>query len=182
MCNLVNGPAQASTDIFPEWNSHDRFGVVINAPLGGLGASHLIQIAITSFYDAKQSRRAERKVYPEIYSFHLGRGYGAHAPFDVWPQRREKIIVGDHRDMLDAINDCGGITRLAIPGGPFQNLPHIPKEENAALDRIVTAVAYSPSGRTHDADFSITGNGRRTEYNPTRVLRPVVPAQPLQTS
>jgi hypothetical protein len=170
---IGDGPGGIA-DIFPHWHPLDRFGLVIDSPLGGLGATHLLQIAITSFYDVKESRRTERKVYPEIYAFHAGKGHGTHAPFDFWPQRREKIVSRDHRDMLDAINDCG-ITRLAVPDRPLRDLVHRPKEEDAALDRIVTAVAYSSSGRIPRPDFSIAGNDRRTEYNPSRVLRPLVP-------
>lgn len=165
-------------DVFPDWHAHDRFGLVIDSPLGGLGATHLLQIAITSFYDVKESRRVERKVYPEIYAFHVGKGHGTHAPFDFWPQRREKIVGGDHCDLLDAINDCA-ITRLAIPARPSRGLVHRPKEEDAALDRIVTAVAYSPTGRVAAPDFAIAGNDRRTEHNPMRVLRPLVPGEPV---
>ena len=171
----VAGRPAAIADVFPDWREHDRFGIVIDSPLGGLGASHLIQVAITSFYDVKEIRRTRRTIYPEIYAFHVGRGHGAHAPFDFWPQRREKIVTGDHRDLLDAINDCA-VTRLAVPEGPLRRRPHRPKEEDAALDRIVTAVAYSPAGRVVAPDFAIRGNDRRTEHNPSRVLRPVVPA------
>ncbi|RWE06186.1 MAG: hypothetical protein EOS23_31720 [Mesorhizobium sp.] len=64
--------------------------------------------------------------------------------FDFWPRRREKILTDDPHTVLDAINDFG-ITRLAVPDGI--EIEHRPKEEDAALDRIVTAVAYLPSGR-----------------------------------
>jgi hypothetical protein len=170
----VAGRPGTIDDVFPEWREHDRFGIVIDGPLGGLGATHLIQVAITSFYDVKEMRRTRRPIYPEIYAFHVGRGQGAHAPFDFWPQRREKIVTGDHRDLLDAINDCA-VTRLAVPEGRVGRGSHRPKEEDAALDRIVTAVAYSPAGRVAAPDVAIRGNDRRTEYNPSRVLRPVVP-------
>ncbi|MER9217117.1 hypothetical protein NKI54_35035 [Mesorhizobium sp. M0663] len=178
----IGGRKGSIADVFPNWHAHDRFGLVIDSPLGGIGATHLLQIAITSFYDVKPSRRAERKIYPEIYALHSGKGNGTHAPFDFWPQRREKILPGDQRTVLDAINDCG-ITRLAVPDRLPQDIKHRPKEEDAALDRIVTAVAYSPSGRVGKPDFTITGNDKRTEHNPGRVLRPLIPREPaLQAS
>jgi hypothetical protein len=156
--------------VFPNWIASDRFGIVIDEPFGGLGATHLIQMAATMFYDTKPSRRTERKVYPEIYALHYGRGFGAHAPFDFWPARRETILERDHRVLLDAINDRG-ITRLAIPDRPKRDIEHRPKEEDAALDRIVSAILYSPSGQVDAPDFSIRGNDQRTEYNPKQVLR-----------
>ncbi|MFD1986222.1 hypothetical protein ACFSOZ_27630 [Mesorhizobium newzealandense] len=49
---------------------------------------------------------------------------------------------------------------------------HRPKEVDAALDRIASAFVYSPSGRLADPDLIISGNDKRTEYNPNSALRP----------
>jgi hypothetical protein len=166
----LSGEPSSMQAVFPDWIASDRFGIVIDEPLGGLGATLLIQMAATLFYDAKPSRRAERKVYPEIYAVHYGRGFGAHAPFDFWPARREAIVERDPRVLLDAINDRG-ITRLAIPDRPRRDIEHRPKEEDAALDRIVSAILYSPTGRVDGPDFSVRGNDPRTEHNPKQVLR-----------
>jgi hypothetical protein len=170
----IDGQPASIADALPDWNPHDRFGLVIDESLGGVGATHLLQIAITAFYDVKPSRRRELKIYPEIYAFHIGKGHGAHAPYDFWPARREVILSTDHREILDAINDRG-ITRLAVPDRQPRDIQHRPKEEDAALDRIVSAFAYHPSGRVSNPDIVISGNDKRTEYNPGRVLRPVYP-------
>jgi hypothetical protein len=156
--------------VFPNWMAHDRFGIVIDEPFGGLGATHLIQLAATLFYDSRPSRRTERKIYPEIYALHYGRGFGAHAPFDFWPARREAIVARDPRVLLDAINDRG-ITRLAVPDRSIRDIVHRPKEEDAALDRIVSAIIYSATGQVEAAELSIRGNDPRTEFNPKQVLR-----------
>lgn len=169
----VDGRPAGISDVFPDWNVHDRFGLLIYGPLGGLGATHLLQIAITSFYDVKPTRRTEHKIYPEIYALHVGKGWGAHTDFDFWPPRREPILSDDPRDVLDAINDRG-ITRLAMPERPARKIIHRPKEEDAALENLVTTIAYSPTGRVSRPDFSIKGIDRRTESNPKRVLRPIV--------
>jgi hypothetical protein len=168
----VAGQPATIADVFPAWHPHDRFGVLIYEPLGGIGATHLIQIAITSFYDVKPVRRTERKIYPEIYAIHVGKWWGTHADFDFWPSRRECLVSGDHRDLLDTINDRG-ITRLALPERPVRDIEHRRKEEDAAFDRIATTVMYSASGRVSVPDFSIRGNDRRTESNPQRVLKPI---------
>src|SRR4051812_7496547 len=84
-------PAQIS-NVLPGWHLHDRLGLVIDEALGGLGATHLVQIAITSFYAALERRRGELSVYPEIYAFHFGKGRGSHAAFDFWPARREVLL------------------------------------------------------------------------------------------
>jgi hypothetical protein len=167
----IDGKPASIAEALPDWNAHDRFGLVIDDPLGGIGATHLLQIAITSFYDVKPSRRNELTVYPEIYAFHIGKGYGAHAPYDFWPARRELITSRDHREVLDAINDRG-ITRLAVPDRPQREVVHRPKEVDAALDRIASAFVYDPSGRVADPDLVISGNDKRTEHNPNSALRP----------
>lgn len=35
--------------VFPDWSLLDRFGIVVTEPLGGLGASLLLQLAIAKF-------------------------------------------------------------------------------------------------------------------------------------
>lgn len=167
----IAGTRSTFAELMPDWNAHDRFGLVIDDALGGLGASHLLQAAMSAFYDVKPSRRNELTVYPEIYAFHIGKGHGTHAPFDFWPARREVILeTADHRAILDAINDRG-ITRLAVPDRPMLTVEHRPKEEDTAIDRIASAFAYDPGGRVRDADIVIRGNSRKTEFNPSAVLR-----------
>jgi len=169
----LGGAAATLEDLFPGWTELDRFGLVIDEPLGGVGASHLLQCAMMAYYDVKPSRRSSRAVYPEIYAFHIGKCYGAHAPYDFWPARREVILrTDDPREVLDAINDRG-ITRLAVPDRPRRDVVHRPKEVEAALDRIASAFVYSASGRLANSDVEITGTDKRTEFNPTQTLRPV---------
>lgn len=169
------------SDIFPEWTTSDRFGILIDSPLGGLGATNLIQIAMAAFYDCKPARRKERKIYPEIYAFHIGRDFGAFTEFDFWPARREIVVSTDHREILDAINDRA-ITRLALPDRPERTLEHRPKEVDAALENLKSAFVYNSLGRVPDADFAITGIDRKTEHNPRRVIRPPnVTAEMAQT-
>lgn len=169
----IGGKPATLDDLFPGWTELDRFGLVIDEPLGGVGATHLLQCAMMAYYDVKPARRTSRAVYPEIYAFHIGKSHGAHAPYDFWPARREVILrTDDHREVLDAINDRG-ITRLAVPDRPLREVVHRPKEVEAALDRIASAFVYSASGRTEGGDVEIAGTDRRTEFNPTQTLRPV---------
>lgn len=168
----VGGAAATAAEVFPGWHLHDRLGVVIDTPLGGLGATHLIQLAITSFYDAAERRRGALTVYPEIFAFHFGKPRGAHAAFDFWPARREVMLSDDPCDLLDAINDRG-ITRLAVPDRAPRAFEYRPKEVDTALDRIQSAFVYDPEGRAKDGTIRIAGNHRATDLNPGRVLRPV---------
>ena len=132
----IGGRPATMEALFPGWTELDRLGLVIDTPLGGVGATHLVQCAMMAYYDARPTRRSSRAVYPEIYAFHIGKSHGAHAPYDFWPARREVILrTDDHREVLDAINDRG-ITRLAVPDRPPRDVVHRPKEVEAALDDV----------------------------------------------
>jgi hypothetical protein len=164
------GKPAAASDVFADFNEHDRFGILVYEPLAALGATHLIQMACMCFYDAKPIRRTERKIYPEIFAIHVGDWWGGHGNFDFWPPRREVRVSDDHRDVLAAINDRG-ITRLALPERPRRELVHRRKEEDCALDGLVTAVMYSPTGRIESPDFTIRSNNRRSERDVQKTIR-----------
>jgi hypothetical protein len=159
-------------EVFPDYTAHDRFGIVIYEPHGALGATHLIQLACMCFYDVKPSRREDRKIYPEIFAIHVGQWWGMHGDMDFWPARREVQVAADHREILGALNDRG-ITRLAIPERPQRELAHRRKEEDCALDRLVSAFMYSPTGRVTDPDFTVRSNDRRSERDVDRTIDPV---------
>ncbi|MFJ4345331.1 hypothetical protein [Pseudomonas sp. NPDC089401] len=167
----LDGKPAGSGDVFAQWNAHDRLGVLIYEPLAALGATHLIQLACMCFYDSKPVRRSERKVYPEMFAIHVGGWWGGHGNFDFWPPRREVQVSADPLEVLGALNDFG-ITRLALPERPLREIIHRRKEEDCALDRLVTAVMYSPSGRVATPDFTIRSNNRRSERDVQRIIHP----------
>lgn len=181
---LGAGEEASIDELFPAWHKHDRFGVVIQDPLGGVGASHLLQLAICAYYGSDERRRGELDVYPDIFAFHVGGGHGSHADYDFWGPRREVILGSDPREVLAAINDRG-ITRLAVPDRPMvedavtgdgSSMGFEVKEVAAFRDLLASAFAYSPTGRTGGSDVDIVGLDRRTEQNPTKVLRAFKPA------
>lgn len=171
------GRPATRTDLLPDWNPLDRLGIVVTTPFGGVGASHLIQLAITAFYDVRPSRRDsltgkdEKAIYPEIYLFHVGGRHGDYSSFDFWPARKEVFVASEPRLVLDAINDRA-ITRLAVPDKKPRDVVHEFKEPAAARDRIATAFVYSPDGRVSEPEWEIAGLHRHTEDNPAGVLNP----------
>ena len=165
-------------DILPNWRPTDRLGIVVTEPFGAVGASHLIQLSITSFYDIRPDRRAgkarsenPKALYPEIYLFHVGVLHGDHSAYDFWPARKEVLVERDPRAVLDAINDRA-ISRLLVPDTDPVVVEHQWKEPAAARDRIITALAYSPSGRVRSPEWQIYGLRGTTESNVERVLDP----------
>lgn len=93
----VAGQPAGIADHFPRWREHDRFGIGI--PLGDLGVTDLIEVAITSVCDAGKIRRARRGICPAIHAFPVDRRQGGHAPSDVRRLRLEKTVVGVPRDL-----------------------------------------------------------------------------------
>jgi hypothetical protein len=174
----LNGAAATREDVLPEWSVHDRIGVVLLEPYGALGATMLMQLATTAFYDAKPSRREgrlgpgpkdDRAIYPELYIFHVGGRYGNLSGFDAWPARKEVFVENHPRTVLDAINDRA-ITRLAVPDAPEREVRHAWKEPAAARDRIISAFAYGADGHVAHPDVEITGLKPQTEANVSLVL------------
>jgi hypothetical protein len=157
-------------DLFEGFGEQDRLGVVMRSPCGAVGASALITAAITAFYDIHRARGGDFFAYPDYYLFHVGRTLGDHARLDVWPRRKEVLVGEDPQDILEAIDDRA-ITRLAVEDGEPDE-PALDEEAVAsAMARIATCLAYSPTGRTREADVQIAGNDV-TEGYVTAVLDP----------
>ena len=161
--------------LLPDWQFHDRFGIVVAEPLGSLGASLLIQAAITAFYDFRRAHRKLGAVYPEIYLFHVGGHWGDHSTLDFWPPRKEVFVADDPREVLMAINDRG-ITRLAVTG-ESASLAHIDwqdngKERTTAKERMTSIFCYGPDGVVSDADVRISSSSPVTEENISAILDP----------
>lgn len=153
----VGGREVRLVDLFDGFGEHDRLGVVVRRPCGGVGASALITATITAFYDLQRARGPDFFVYPDYFLFHVGRPLGDHARLDVWPSRKEVVVPEDAEQVLEAINDRA-ITRLAVedgePGEPELELEAVA----SARARIATCLVYSASGRVRDADVRIASN------------------------
>jgi hypothetical protein len=168
--------------LFPNWVPLDRFGIIIDSPLGAVGASHLMQLATALFYSATPERKT-KDLYPELYAFHVGRDFGSLMHFDFYPPRRDIVVSADPGMVLGALNDRG-ITRLAIPEGFSITSVARPKELASLEELLSSAYEYSPSGRVENPDVTVTGLDRRTEINARKTMaaldaRPAV-ARPVR--
>jgi len=171
----INGQPATLESLLPNWHRFDRFGIVVTQPLGSLGASLLIQAAITAFYDLRRSHSNAAAVYPEIYLLHVGGHWGDHSTLDFWPPRKEVFVADDPREVLGTINNLA-ITRLAVPAGAT-GLTHIDWQDNGkdrttAKERISTIFSYDADGTVSDADVCISATSEITEENITAILDP----------
>jgi hypothetical protein len=153
----VAGRRARLEELFEGFGQHDRLGLVMSRPCGAVGASALITATITAFYDIQRSRGPDFFIYPDYFLFHVGRPLGDHGQLDVWPRHKEVVVPDDAERILEAINDRA-ITRLVVDDREAA-APAAGREALAsARARIVTCLAYSPTGRVADADVRIAGN------------------------
>ncbi|WP_433207348.1 hypothetical protein ACQP1G_21810 [Nocardia sp. CA-107356] len=149
----------------------------MHEPFGGIGASLLIQAAITAYFDFEPARRAAIAQYPEIYIFSVDGSQGDHTMFDFWPPRKDVVLGCDPIAVLEAINDRA-ITRLAVPDGTPVAVDYAGRtpagwsETNSAIDRVTSAFTYSPSGIVSNPDITLTATSTDLESNPALALDP----------
>ena len=172
----VAGRPATLADVLPDFVEQDRVGVVVRHPCGAVGASALILAAVTAFYDVQRSKSEEFFIYPDYFLFHVGARHGDHGMLDIWPSHKE-IVVADHREeLLRAINDRA-ITRLLVEDQPRARSaaptgagradpePGFERESLASAgNRIVSGLAYSPTGRVAEADVLVAGNDVTESY------------------
>ncbi len=175
----IGGERVSPEAVFPDWSLLDRFGIVVTEPLGGLGASLLLQLAIAKFYSVRPDRRADMPVYPEIYLFHVGGPHGDFSYFDFWPPRKEvRVAASQPVSLLEAIN-AHGITRLAIPladigeESVLRTGPSTWAEQTSAVERLRSCFVYAPHGRVADGDVRISSRDPRVHENITASVTPL---------
>lgn len=175
----VDGAPSSPSAVFPDWTPWDRFGVVVNEPLGALGSSLLLQLAIASWYEVRPARRKAAPCYPELVVIQVGGSHGDFSYFDVWPPRKEvQVRAGDPLRLLEVIN-MTGVTRLALPVGPGGDQavlaagPSAWAEQASAKDRLNSRFLYSANGIVPDGDVQITSGDPRVQENIAQTTFPL---------
>jgi hypothetical protein len=159
----VEGRAATLDDLFPGFVEHDRLGVVVRHPCGAVGASTLILAAVTAFYDAQRAKGEEFFIYPDYFLFHMGARLGDHGMLDIWPAHKEVVVPDEPEELLRVINDRG-ITRLVVEDRARAE-KHFERESLAsASNRILTALAYSATGRVADPGVLVAGSSVTESY------------------
>jgi hypothetical protein len=153
----VAGREARLTDLFEGFGKHDRLGVIVARPGGGLGASALITAAITAFYDLQRARGPDFFIYPDYFLFHVGKPFGDHSRLDIWPAHKEVVVPAEAQEVLRAVNDRA-ITRLVVEDGEPGDVELGAEELASARARIASCLAYSPSGRVAAGDVRVAAN------------------------
>lgn len=155
---IANGRSTCLENLFPRFHRHDRLGVIIGQTGGGIGASALILATATRFYDFYRPRLGKTpdklSIYPETFAFHIGKRHMDHMMLDIWPPHKEVIVQDEPEQILEAINDRG-ITRLLVEDLPLSPAKLNRETVSSAEQRIVSTLAYSPTGRVRQADVTI---------------------------
>ena len=153
----VDGREAGLPDLFEGFGEHDRLGVIVGRPGGGLGASALITATITAFYDLQRARGPDFFVYPDYYLFHLGRPLGDHSRLDIWPAHKEVVVTAEaaagparrQRPRDHAARSRGRRAGRAALGA--RRACQRPRPHRNCL-------AYSASGRVRGADVRVRRN------------------------
>lgn len=156
-------------DALLEWDVRDRLGVLIDRPVGALGAGLLVLLAITAFYDCPQRKRRRIPIYPDIFLFHVGGRWGLFSMFDFWPDHKEIFVAADPREVLRAINNRG-ITHLIVPEREPKVVAHRYKEPEAAADRLKKCFAYGAGGTVSGGNIVIETRSKTILKNYAAVL------------
>lgn len=155
----INNNTSTLEDILPGYNENDRIGVVVREPGGGMGASALLMSALTRFYDFHRpilgDEPGKLRIYPEFFVFHVGQRHMNHSWMDIWPPHKEVVVEDDPEQILEAINDRG-ITRLLVEDITPSPATFLRETISSAKHRIVSVLAYSPTGRVDQGDVCIT--------------------------
>ena len=159
---LAGRPATVA-DVFPGFDMDDRLGIVVSSALGAAGAGSLILAAVTAFYDGLRATGEEFFAYPDYFAFHVGADRGTLRKLDVYPNHKEVVIGADAELVLQAINDRA-ITRLLVPDGDPAASDLARETLHSAQRRIRTALVYSPTGHTADADVLVRGGAQSDAY------------------
>jgi hypothetical protein len=161
----VDGRPGSLADVLPEFGRSDRVGAIVRHPCGATGASTVILAAVTAFYDYQRSKSDDFFIYPDYFLFHVGAPLGDHGMLDIWPSHKEVVVADKPDELLRSINDRG-ITRLLIEDHARMDTGSSFARESlaSARERIVTALAYSPTGRVADADVLVAGNDITESY------------------
>ncbi|NWK80147.1 hypothetical protein [Aquitalea sp. LB_tupeE] len=151
----LHGQQVCLDDVFPGFHPADRIGVVVNGPCRAMGVSALLMAATTRFYDvyrpALGNAPDKLRIYPDYFIFHVGQCQGNHAQLDVWPPHKEVMVDDDAEQILEAINDRG-ITRLLVEEKPLSSGIFLRETLSSARNRIVSALAFSATGRVANGD------------------------------
>jgi hypothetical protein len=163
----IDGHPASLEDVFPDFDEHDRLGIVVHEQLGAAGAGSLILAAVTAFYDRLRAAGEPFFAYADYFAFHVGADHGTLRKLDVWPAHKEVVVPNDAERILEAINDRG-VTRLLAPAAAAGANPAQPDLEretrHSALRRIRTALIYSPTGQTPGADVLVRGSAHSDAY------------------
>jgi hypothetical protein len=159
----IDGRPATITDLFPGFDEFDRLGIVIGADQGAAGAATLILATVTAFYDRLRDVATDFFAYADYFAFHIGRPRGSLRKLDVYPEHKEVVVAPNPEAILRAVNDRG-VTRLLV-ADRAPGRAGLARETLASAERrIQTAVAYSPTGRTDDADVLIQGGAQSDAF------------------
>ena len=154
----VDGRPGGPGDVWSDFDRHDRVGIVLRDPLDALGASALMALSVTAFYDMLRAEHGDDyHRYADFFLFGQASDVADYGELDWWPSHKYVCTGASAEELVRAINDRA-ITRLVVPWGPARNADLERQTRTSALARLRSAIAYDPRGRVDGADLAITAD------------------------
>jgi len=155
----VDGRPGSADDVWPGFDRHDRVGIVLRGPLDALGASALMALSVTAFYDVLRAEHGDDyHRYADFYLFGQGTDVADYGELDWWPSHKYvQTAADDAEELLRAVNDRA-ITRLVVPAGAPRDGAFERQTRTSAVARLRSAIAYDPRGRVEGGDLAITAD------------------------
>ena len=160
----VDGVPARVDDVLPGFDAVDRLGVVIRGPADALGASVLIALTMTRFYDRQRELHGgDYWGYPDFFVIGAGCRPLDYAMLDVWPEHKWVEVDASAEAVWRAVNDRA-VTRLALVdtaplGGALER-----QTRASAVERLRSAWRFGPAGSTPDADLRLVGDPAVERY------------------
>ena len=154
----ADGRPGGPDDVWPGFDRHDRVGIVLRGPLDALGASALMALSVTAFYDVLRAEHGDDyHRYADFFLFGQDADVADYGELDWWPGHKYVRTGPAAEDVLRAVNDRA-ITRLVVPAGAPRDGALERQTRTSALDRLRSAIAYDPRGRVEGGDLAITAD------------------------
>ena len=151
---IVNGKTVRHADLFSDFISTRRFGIVAPTHFAVAGSVNLLMAHVTAFFDCYRATDEEFFAYPDFYSFQTSAPKTLSGMFDIWPAHKDVVVENSHSACINAITDRA-VNILVVPEGERRTHAYEP-EQLAAADRIIdTCYTYATNGTVTSPDLVI---------------------------
>ena len=140
-----------------EFHTSTKVGIYSPGGVDAVGATNLILLLVTSFYDRLRSIGNDFYIYPEYYTFQEQQQITDYAMFDIYPPEKNHLLKNGMDEFFDIVHK----KKFQILLLPEENnvVDKLTEEQKSKLSEIVQKYyLYSISGEVKNPNLIITTN------------------------